>query len=551
MYSRTISFALVAAGSLVALVLMVDSAVAQQRGQTDGVEYVTNPVAPRVADPWVYRHTDGHYYLIGSVPAYDRIDIRRAETLQGLAFAKPVTVWRKHDSGPMSHHIWAPELHHVDGTWVIHFAAGRADDHFAIRMYSLTSDAENPLEGEWTERGQVKTNRDSFSLDATTFEHEGIRYLVWAQKDPAIESNTNLYIARMDAPWSITGEQVMISRPEYDWEIQGYRVNEGAAMLKKHGRIWLTYSASATDANYAMGLLWADEDADLLDPDSWSKSPEPVFTSSTENDVYGPGHNSFTTSKDGSYDILVYHGRPYSQIRGSSLVDPNRQTRMQVLHWADDGSPVFGEPVPDGPHVFAESLEGHGSAHSSTGVAPAAFSPEGGVLPFELSDVRLLESPFNRAQELNLSYLMEMDPDRLLAPYLREAGLDPRAEPYGNWESSGLDGHIGGHYLSALAMMYAATGRGDVLERLTYMIGELRRAQEANGDGYLGGVPNGEATWREIASGTIDADLFALNGTTCTRRTPACAMRMSMRVSTRRGPCSSIWRTGPCTLPAN
>ncbi|MDX1747321.1 MAG: family 43 glycosylhydrolase, partial [Halobacteriales archaeon] len=259
--------------------------------QPGDLEYVTNPVAPRVADPWVYRHTDGYYYLIGSVPAYDRIDIRRAETLQGLAFAEPVTVWRKHESGPMSRHIWAPELHYVDGTWVIHYAAGREEEPFHIRMYALTTEAENPLEGEWTERGQVTTNWDSFSLDATTFEHRGTRYLVWAQHDPDIGGNTNLYIAEMDSPWSITGEQVLITQPEYDWEVQGYRVNEGAAVLKKNGRIWMTYSASATDANYAMGLLWADEDADLMDPDSWTKSPVPVMTTNAENGVFGPGHN--------------------------------------------------------------------------------------------------------------------------------------------------------------------------------------------------------------------------------------------------------------------
>lgn len=321
-------------------------------------EYVTNPVAPRVADPWVYRHTDGYYYLIGSVPAYDRIDVRRAETLQGLAFAEPVTVWRRHESGPMSYHIWAPELHHVDGTWVVHFAAGRADEVFAIRMYALTTDAANPLEGEWTERGQVTTNWDSFSLDATTFEHGGTRYLVWAQHDPAIGGNTNLYIAEMENPWTIRGEQVLITKPEYDWETIGFRVNEGAAVLKKHGRIWLTYSASATDANYAMGLLSADEDADLLDPDAWTKSPEPVFVSNPESGVYGPGHNSFTTSKDGTKDILVYHARPYPTTQGDPLYDPNRQTRMQVIEWSEDGAPIFGEPAPAGPYVITGTPPG-------------------------------------------------------------------------------------------------------------------------------------------------------------------------------------------------
>lgn len=319
----------------------------------EGQEFVTNPVTPQRADPWVYKHTDGYYYFTGSVPAYDRIELRRAETLQGLAFAEPVTVWRKYESGPMSRHIWAPELHFVDGKWYIHYAAGQEEDPFRIRMYVLENESANPLEGEWVEKGEVKTAWDSFSLDATMFEHRGIHYLVWAQADPDMENNSNLYIAELENPWTLRGEQVMITQPEYEWETRGYRVNEGAAVLKKHGRIFITYSASATDINYAMGLLVADEDADLLDASSWWKSPEPVFTSSPENGVYGPGHNSFTVSKDGSQDIMVYHGRSYPETLGHSLYDPNRQGRMQVLKWSDDGMPIFGTPVPDGPHVIS------------------------------------------------------------------------------------------------------------------------------------------------------------------------------------------------------
>lgn len=131
---------------------------------------------------------------------------------------------------------------------------------------------------------------------------------------------------------------------------------------------------------------------------------------------------------------------------------------------------------------------------------------------FALNDVRLLESPFKHAQDTNVKYLLEMEPDRLLAPYLREAGLEPRAQGYGNWESTGLDGHIGGHYLSALALSYASTGDERLLKRLNYMVDELARAQQASGTGYLGGVPGGAEMWAEIAEGEINADLFTLNG---------------------------------------
>lgn len=129
-----------------------------------------------------------------------------------------------------------------------------------------------------------------------------------------------------------------------------------------------------------------------------------------------------------------------------------------------------------------------------------------------LQQVRLLESPFLEAQNRDIEYLLAMEPDRLLAPYLEEAGLESRAQNYGNWESSGLNGHIGGHYLSALSLAYAATGRQDVHDRLQYMLNELQRAQKENGNGYLGGVPGSDELWQQIAAGDIRADGFGLNG---------------------------------------
>ena len=307
---------------------------------------ISNPLIEQRADPWIYRHTDGYYYFTATVPAYDKLILRRAETLEGLATAPEVVIWEKHKSGIMGAHIWAPELHQIDGKWYIYFAAGSAEDIWAIRIYVLENESANPLEGTWVERGQLKTDWESFSLDATTFEHDGTRYLVWAQHDPQLGGNTNLYIASMSDPWTLSSKQVMITRPEYDWEKIGFWVNEGAAVLKRNGRIFISYSASATDANYAMGLLTASQDSDLLDISSWSKSSTPIFKSA--NGIYGPGHNSFTVSADGTIDILVYHGRSYEQIAGDPLHDPNRHTRVQQLPWNADGTPNFGEPVADG-----------------------------------------------------------------------------------------------------------------------------------------------------------------------------------------------------------
>ncbi len=126
-----------------------------------------------------------------------------------------------------------------------------------------------------------------------------------------------------------------------DWERLGYKVNEGAAVIIRNGKVFLTYSASATDHRYAMGLLWADGDADLMDPASWHKLPEPVFISDESLGRYGPGHNSFTIAEDGKTDLMIYHGRDYLDLQGTPLTDANRHARARVLQWDENGFPDF------------------------------------------------------------------------------------------------------------------------------------------------------------------------------------------------------------------
>lgn len=129
---------------------------------------------------------------------------------------------------------------------------------------------------------------------------------------------------------------------------------------------------------------------------------------------------------------------------------------------------------------------------------------------FPLGDVKLLESPFKHAQDLNIHVLMEYDIDRLIAPFRKEAGLSEKAKLYPNWE--GLDGHVGGHYLSALAINYASTGNVECKKRMEYMISELKACQEANGknnigwgEGYVGGAPNSKQIWSTLQNGDFAA----------------------------------------------
>jgi GH43 family beta-xylosidase len=298
-----------------------------------------NPLIPQRADPSCMLHSDGFYYFTATVPEYDRIELRRSRSIQDLGSAEAKVIWRKHPTGIMGAHIWAPEVHHIDRKWYIYFAAGAAERIWDIRIYVLESASANPLEGEWTERGQLKTGWESFALDATTFVHRGVRYLAWAQRDPAVRNNSHIYIAKMDSPLTITGKAVMISKPDLPWERRGFRVNEGPAVLIRNGRVFMTYSASATDANYCMGLLTAREDADLLDPNSWIKSADPVLKTDESLKIFGPGHNCFTTTPDGTMDIMLYHARDYRDIEGDPLRDPNRATRAQEVLWNEDGTP--------------------------------------------------------------------------------------------------------------------------------------------------------------------------------------------------------------------
>ena len=314
----------------------------------------SNPLVRQRADALIFKHHDGQYYMTASVPEYDRLAIRRSPTLAGLATAKESVIWRRPKTGKLGGYIWAPELHEIDGRWHMYFAAGDAGEPFHIRTYVLRCLDKDALTGRWEMAGQFQTPWDTFTLDSTVFSHKGVRYLLWAQQEPGIKTNSNLYLAPMATPTTLAKPPARLTVPTLDWEIRGFKVAEGPAPLVRNGKVFISYSASATDDRYCLGLLTADVDADLMSPDAWSKSPEPVFVSSEETRVWGPGHNSFTVDEQGG-DVLVYHGRDYQKIQGDPLFDPNRHTRVQRLYYKADGTPDFGVPVGAGavPDRFA------------------------------------------------------------------------------------------------------------------------------------------------------------------------------------------------------
>ena len=318
----------------------------EKRARNGLITEYNMPFIEQRADPYVYRHVDGTYYFTASVPDYDRIVLRRSNTLTGLKDAEEKTIWTKHESGDMSKHIWAPELHYIDGTFYIYFAASREEDKWRLRPYILECLGQDPLNDKWVENGMIQRSDDdiysfkAFSLDATILENKGEYYYIWAEKVSVGIQISNIYIAKMETPHKLSTAQVLLTTPDYDWERVDIWVNEGPAVLKKNGRIFLTYSASATGECYCLGMLSIDENADLLDPREWKKEKKPVLSSDREKGFYGPGHNSFTQLPDGR-DVCVFHARTYSEIEGDPLYDPNRHTMLMEVKWDEAGWPVF------------------------------------------------------------------------------------------------------------------------------------------------------------------------------------------------------------------
>lgn len=318
-----------------------------------------NPFIIQRADPYIFKGPDDYYYFTASYPAfydvdhgYDRIILRRSKTIIDLADAEEHTIWTAHNEGNMAKHIWAPEIHFIGGKWYILFAAGDSDNKWHIRPYMLVCDGNNPINDSWSELGRVQasdgdeTSFTAFSLDMTYFEHNNRHYVIWAEK----VDKSRIYMATInpDKPWKLTSKAILLSEPEYDWEMIIEKVNEGPSVLKTDDKIYIAYSASGTGAEYCIGLLWAYRDNDLMDIKSWHKLSEPVLSTKDLIDEVGPGHNSFVVDENGN-QLLVYHARPASHLTGecgtyseSSLYDPCRHARIRFVKFDENGIPYFG-----------------------------------------------------------------------------------------------------------------------------------------------------------------------------------------------------------------
>jgi GH43 family beta-xylosidase len=299
-----------------------------------------NPVLTTGPDPWIVKHGTSYYV---THTTGNSLKLYRTQNPSDVANSFTRTVWTAPPTGMNSRNVWAPEIHFINDKWYAYYAAddGNNDNH---RMWVLENSSADPINGTWVDKGKLALPDDKWSIDGSIFEHNDQLYYVWSGWEGNTNVRQDIYIVKMSDPLTPTGPRIKISTPDLVWEQYGDPdVNEGPQFLTNGGdKVFIVYSASGcwTD-DYSLGLLSADKDADLTDPTSWTKTSQPVFQKNAGAQAYGPGHNSFFKSPDGTEDWIIYHANPATNQGCGS----NRSIRMQQFTWNADGTPNFGTPV--------------------------------------------------------------------------------------------------------------------------------------------------------------------------------------------------------------
>ncbi|GAA1008166.1 hypothetical protein Aple_071040 [Acrocarpospora pleiomorpha] len=311
----------------------------------------TNPIkSQKGADPWLTFY-NGSYYLI-TTSFTNTLVMRRSPTLGGLATAPSVQVWQD-TTASRGTNMWAPEIHMVNNRWYLYYSAGAVGSACcdSQRTHVLESAGSDPL-GPYAYRNMLTGSNltpGGWLIDAGLMRLNGSLYLLGSGFIGG--SAQSLVIAPMSNPYTVSGAFTRISSPTFSWETQGGTVNEGPAALQRGSQTFIVYSASACwGPNYKLGQLTYNG-GDPLSASSWVKKSTPVFQQA--GSVYGPGHNGFFTSPNGSENWIVYHANSSS----AGGCDNGRTTRAQKFTWNSDGSPNFGSPVGTGVSLAAPGGE--------------------------------------------------------------------------------------------------------------------------------------------------------------------------------------------------
>jgi len=344
----------------------------KQQENTDVEKTYTNPLLPTGARPWATFY-NGKYYYLQDTEDRDRIILWRTSDITDLRNAPSKEVWVPKDRGS-AFNLWAAELHRINNKWYIYYAAddGNTDNH---QIYVVENESDDPFEGEFVMKGRIKTDsRDNWAIHPSVFEHNDEWYMIWSGwQTRRIEAETQcIYIAKMENPWMLASDRVLISKPEYEWERQwinpdgsktGYPiyVNEDPQCFytKDKDKILIYYAASGTwTPYYAVGMLSADVNSDLLNPSSWTKSELPVFVQNAENQVFATGTPCFIPSPDNKEVYFLYQARstekePYGSLPAGPM--DTRSPRLQKMEWGNDGFPVLGEALSESEQIIKPS----------------------------------------------------------------------------------------------------------------------------------------------------------------------------------------------------
>ncbi len=289
-----------------------------------------NPLLPAPSqDPWVTCH-EGVFHALNTDGK--KIFLRRSGKVRELFRQPPVTVWRAPVRGANAKHLWAPELHRLDGRWFIYYAAdnGRNRNH---RLWALAAAGDDPA-GPYRDAGMIDTG--GWSIDGTVFRGDGgERYLLWSGWEGPLKGAQNLYVAPLRDPLTLEGPRVLLTEPTAAWERRGAAICEGPAVLRRGGVTCVVYSASASwTVHSCLGLL-VNRDGDYLNPAAWTKAG-PVFQRTAH--VWGIGHCSVVQEETGG--VIFYHAKTR---RTHGWRD--RNIRAQTFVWDAEGLPCFGAPV--------------------------------------------------------------------------------------------------------------------------------------------------------------------------------------------------------------
>ena len=301
---------------------------AQKKNMTKNKLY-KNPIIPNneennTADPYVIRYGGSYYHCFAND---EGVFIAKSEKLWDIATGEKIKVYDSQRENALK--SWfAPELHRIDNKWYIYAAPDYGSGLHIMTV--LVCDSESPM-GEYTLLGEIKGLEGKWTIDGTILYYRDELYFVWT-------SCTELYIAKMSNPCSITGKITVISRPEYDFETREGLINEGPAVLYRNNKIYIVYSANDSRCDdYCLGLL-TFEGGDILDAANWKKTPDAIFQKT--DSIFGPGHCSFTTvTENGAeVDYIVYHA---NLVSGSGWY--GRNVFIKPFDWKDD-KPNLGKP---------------------------------------------------------------------------------------------------------------------------------------------------------------------------------------------------------------